>query len=250
MKPVLVTKLRLYHIPDGKKHKRFPIIIWKLLKLNADLNLEEVKSFMNYINENFTYNSPMDKKHMVTLVQFCFENFDPAKLPGKMRKFWINQNAGLTPREKSDIINKKSGELRRLESIKKIRLVLNNLIVKGESVDKTKVAKMCNLSRQCVSRHWENCTNDLTPDYLELPDLPDLNCSSQLKDIDKHFQINPASKNRVYSNLSLGEDKTDFVEYYVQEWGYKIYSPQYFEVVHKMNKQKAAIFYQNQFKWH
>lgn len=179
-------------IPDGKKHKIYPGMTFKYLRLNPLNGIKYAYSFMKYINDTYA-KPPMKDSELRRIVSSCVQSYDENVTIKTKRKGLLFNDARLTRTEKRSISNQINGIKRKKKSVDVINEVRDNLIAKGIVPTQVLVSKMTGISRQTVNRHWEYASLD-----KELNDKLDL--------------VNKTYKNRVIK-LAKNIDSNKLTDY-------------------------------------
>ncbi|GEO08308.1 hypothetical protein [Segetibacter aerophilus] len=145
-------------ITDGKKHKTFRSMINHLMFLNPDITLFEVHSYINFINQNFTNDSPMGRTEMMRTVAAEFERItETGEKFVKTRIKKVHTNSKLSGKDRNIIANQQNGKLRKDNSFEIIEASIEVLIAMEMEVTPIEIFKTAkgNISLPTIKRHYK-----------------------------------------------------------------------------------------------
>jgi len=149
-------------IYDGYKRSTYTCIFTSLLKLNPEY-IEHIVSFLSYVNQNNTLGEGMSQvvfnKFILGLIKS--HNTGRLKYPHRIKRSHINPEAYLSPREKSNLMNRVNGILKKASSIKLISDAKQSITEKGDIITKNKVVKITKLSRPTINKYWNESPIDI-----------------------------------------------------------------------------------------
>ena len=157
-------------INDGDKHSLFRRIIIDLMFLNTEITLNEVYSYIYWINQTRT----TKKMEYITLQKFVYNMFNWVK-ENKIKPFMKNKKIHIsneyTPEQKAALGGKINAKLRQNETIRLITEAKSQLELENKKQTKVNVAKLTGLSVETVRRNWNKEITDIKD--IQLPEKID-----------------------------------------------------------------------------
>lgn len=143
-------------ISDGVKNKFYSLCIHRLVYLNPDLDPSYIYSFLFYTNK-YKANPPMEPRSLKRLFEYIYIQTQQEGYVfnnGKIKNFHLNRNVFLSKEEKTTIINRCNGKVRRNKSITKILDAKEELKSRNEKITQNKIAEITGLGIQTVKKYY------------------------------------------------------------------------------------------------
>jgi hypothetical protein len=142
------------NIPDGKKHEVYTSIINKLRYINPNCTIDDIIHYMLHLNSCQT--SKMTNKRLMELIQFQWketEKPDYIFLSG-VRMIHFNPSCGLTSHQRTCISNEINAQLKKNETIRRIKDAKALILANGEKITKTNVSEISGVGRTSVHKYF------------------------------------------------------------------------------------------------
>lgn len=147
-------------IADGDKHRKFKAMVHVILFNNPAIELKYVVSFIHFINQNYTNNQPMKQQEMVYTVTREFEKIKETGEFLHTKTRHVKTNPKLNGKERQRLGAKGVGEWKIKESIRLIKIAIDELKEMGITPTKTTVTaymkdRTLSRSRRTIAGHWD-----------------------------------------------------------------------------------------------
>ena len=158
------VKLGIYEsIPKGKRHKTLSSYISNFIAINPGISYKHFLNLLGKINRE-NCKPPLSHNDIEDIVKYAFSNKDKFK-PHKNKKtrFLFNTNIEIDKKEKAKYINTVLGKKRSENTYNKIKEIIKNWNIKKEGkITKIAVAKKSGVSRNSVTKYWNDIQNEIT----------------------------------------------------------------------------------------
>ncbi len=165
LNPILYTKISFPNpIKDGIKHKLYTGLIHKLVHLNSHLTVDEIFSWLYFLNEQFA-EPPMEFRELQSLFNYVYQltqKPDYSYKHGRLKSFHLQPNLKeLLPKQKCKIMNQLNGSKKSNDSKEKIKNAKHFLLSQGMDITQKAVAEVSGLSLRTVHTHFNSDPIDL-----------------------------------------------------------------------------------------
>jgi hypothetical protein len=151
------------HIRDDYKHSIFSSITNVLVHLNPHLPVFYFKSFMWWVNQNYTCGKPMLRREMESVVQYSYDNSKANKLWETNKKWlrtkWVHfdKNCGYTPKQKQKMSARLTGDRKISETTDIIEAAIFDLEQTGIEPIQVNIIKRLQGIRSAttVKKYWK-----------------------------------------------------------------------------------------------
>jgi hypothetical protein len=160
------------NIPDGKKHEVYTSIINKLRYINPNCTIDDIIHYMLHLNSCQT--NKMTNKRLMELIQFQWketEKPDYIFLSG-VKMIHFNPSCGLTSHQRTCISNEINAQLKRNETIRRIKNAKAIILANGGKITKTNVAEISGVSRTSVYSYFDADEVDIKQLELRINNYP------------------------------------------------------------------------------
>jgi hypothetical protein len=142
-------------ILDGTKHKIYARIINGLFYINPEITLQQLLSYIFYVNERAT--PKMDyyslKKYTTYIYNRIIETGEVYIKP-RIKKIHFNKMEKLTAKQRMSMGAKINGALKTNKTIQKIEEAKEYLLKRNEVITQKRIAEVTGLNLRTIKRNW------------------------------------------------------------------------------------------------
>jgi hypothetical protein len=148
-------------VTTGYRHMFFKWQINALMYLNKNISLLEVESFIHFWNQYMT-DEPLEKKDFKRTVQLEYNRLkEGGQNFAKVVRRKIHTNPAYENRRAT--ANQVRADITKQETMNKMREAINQIISKDGKLTKAAIAKLTGISRQTITKYFNEVVNDLAP---------------------------------------------------------------------------------------